>query len=136
MDPWVRDVLNGLRFKGDPAAADSLEKLQQFLDVPLPEEYRELLQKMDGCEGPIGEENYVMIYSAADAIVRNDGDVIQQEYPGLVVFASDGGDYAYCFDVQADELAVVETSFAVPSDFPPKVVGRSLCEWLKYLEAS
>jgi len=90
---------------------------------------------MDGCEGPIGKANYVMIMSIGNVILGLEGDLVHETFPGVVVFASDGGDIAYGFDTRVPDMPIVETSFSDPTAFPPRVVGTSLLEWLEYLIA-
>lgn len=135
MNAKIHDTLWKLPFRGTPAAPMVIERLQDALGIRLPGEYLELLGAMDGCEGPVGSASYVVLYSVARVMVRNAGDLIQEHFPGVVVFASDGGDIAYGFDTRLPEMPIVETSFSDPTAFPPRVVGKSLAEWLEYLLA-
>lgn len=134
MDPVVRNVLTGLRHRNAPASPEAVAKLLTVLASPVPEEYRELLLEMDGCEGPIGEENYVMIYSVEGATIHAE-NIIRDECPHVAIFASNGGDIAYGFDTQAPETTIVQTSHTDPTNFPPEVVAQSLREWIEYLQS-
>ena len=135
MEIKVRRILDGLRFKAAPAPPAAMAKLRDVVGVRLPNEYLELLEEMNGCEGPIGDANYVMICPIEDVILGQEGDLVHRQFPGVVVFATDGGDVAYAFDTRSTEMSIVETSFSDPTAFPPKVVGRTLSEWLQYLIA-
>lgn len=135
MDQKVRGILQRLRFKEPPAPAAAIADLRQALGVALPDEYVEILREMNGGEGPIGEAAYIMIYPIAGVILAHQKDLIHEEWPGVVVFATDGGDVAYAFDTRVPEMPIVETSFSDPTAFPLKAVGRTLREWFEYLIA-
>ncbi|MBP7748002.1 MAG: SMI1/KNR4 family protein [Phycisphaerae bacterium] len=135
MDARIAQVVDDFHFRGPPAQPEQIARLNDAVGAKLPHEYLNLLRVMDGCEGPIGKANYVMIMSIGNVILGLEGDLVHETFPGVVVFASDGGDIAYGFDTRVPDMPIVETSFSDPTAFPPRVVGTSLLEWLEYLIA-
>jgi hypothetical protein len=89
------------KFEGKPPASlASIARCQAGLRFPLPADYVQFWQRMNGGEGFIGQ-HYVMLWSVEDFIEMNTGTYFAEAAPGLIVFGSDGGGEAFGFDTRS-----------------------------------
>jgi len=100
------------RFHGNPPASpESIARCQAGLRFPLPTDYAQLLQHMNGGEGFIGK-HYLMLWSVERFIEMNTGTYFAESAPGLVVFGSDGGGEAFGFDTRSAPPPIVVAPYA------------------------
>jgi hypothetical protein len=79
------------RFSGNPPASpDSIARCQVELEFPLPDDYGQFLQRMNGGEGFIGE-HYLSLSSVEQFVEDNTDTYYAESAPGVLVFGSDGG---------------------------------------------
>ncbi len=88
----------------------------------------------DGCEGPVGEQNYLWIYSVDEVLLVYERGLVSAELPGLIVFATNGGDAGYAFDTRTPEMPILYVSLSDPTGLPQKPMGANIAEWLERVE--
>jgi SMI1 / KNR4 family (SUKH-1) len=99
-------------FHGNPPATEFLiRKIQKEGHVTLPSDYVEFLQKMDGGEGFIGPNAYVILWRVGELLDINKAYEVSDYAPGLFLFGSDGGGEAFAFDMRLSSRPIVEVPF-------------------------
>jgi len=106
---WER-FCSGLRLTS-PAEASQIQKAEQEIGSPLPNEYKEFLTKTNGAEGALGENAYVMLWSVEDLRRLNEAYQVAIYAPGYLIFGSDGGGEAFAFDLQSKSRSIVMIPF-------------------------
>jgi hypothetical protein len=108
-----RELLDPLRLM-PPAEEASIARLRLAVGRELPPAYVELLRVANGAEGFIGK-NYLAIY--ASEAVSEDPFPHADFVPGLLFFASDGGEALFAFDLRerSDRVLVVHGDDLEPS---------------------
>ncbi len=79
--------------------------------LEFPAEYREFLLLANGGEGFIGSSAYVILYRAEELWSLNNSYGFPVHVPGLVLFGSDGGGEAFCFDASTPGMPIVQVPF-------------------------
>jgi hypothetical protein len=98
------------------------------------EDYVEFMVGSNGAEGPIGEENYLVLWSVENLMRQNEEYRVNEYAPGLFLFGSDGGGEGYGFDARSEEIRFVEIPL-IGLDFEDAWFrGRTFLEFLKHLE--
>lgn len=113
------------------ASENLIINVESQLSFTLPNEYKSFMRFSNGAEGSIGKNSYVALWSLDEIVELN------KEYnefvPGLVLFASDGGNTAYAFDKRTPEISVVEVPF-IPMDLDEvEKCGKTFDDFLYYL---
>jgi hypothetical protein len=130
MEKYIKEILKGLKLnKG--VSENQLDILQDTLGVSLPDDYLEFLRYTDGALGLIANDCYIAIWDVKEIASFNENYTVDEFVPGLLVFASDGGDRAYAFDTRSDKLPVVEYSFSELSLDEAKPISSTFNEFLK-----
>ena len=121
--------------KKTKASPEVLEEFISSLNRSLPEDYVSFLRDCDGAEGSIGN-SYIQLWSSGDIIARNKEYKVEEFAPGLLIFASDGGDRAFAFDLRFDPVIIVEIPFIGMSIESIVRCGSTFSEFLQYLAVS
>lgn len=112
-----------------PATLDDVSAAEDALGAAIPSSYREFLAIASGGEGPIGEESYVVLWSATELAERNQGYKMDPEYaPGLLLIGSDGGNEV--FALRASDGLFVSAPLIGMSPDAAQARGRTLQEFL------
>jgi hypothetical protein len=97
-----------LHFKGNPPASDSsCKQLEAFL----PLDYIGFLKEMNGGEGFVGANAYLILWRAEELVEFNKAYQVEEYAPGLFIFGSDGGGEAFAFDLRSDTRSIVSIPF-------------------------
>jgi hypothetical protein len=97
------------RFDANPPAnSSSIARCQASLGFPLPADYVEFLQRMDGGEGFIGK-NFLRAWPVDELIQSNEG--VDERAPGLFLFGSNGAGEAFAFDTRSSPPPIVVVPF-------------------------
>ncbi len=115
------------------ATSASLDDLLQWVAKPLPSAYLELMRRSNGIEGPVGEDNYIMLWPVEEIKELNEGYAVAEFAPGLLLIGSDGGGTGYAFDTRHDSMPVVEVPFVGMSHEEAETVGSSVEDFIEYL---
>ena len=75
----------------EPASAADIAQLAERAQRELPTEYIELLRFSNGGEGPLAlPPRYFALYSVKDCIALHDNRHIIEQFPGFMLFGSNG----------------------------------------------
>ena len=100
------------KFNGNPpASASSIQELEKVSEFSLPADYAEFLRQMNGGEGFIGPDAYVIFWKVEELQELNVAYEVSEQAPGLFLFGSDGGGEAYAFDLRSEDKKIVEVPF-------------------------
>ena len=124
------------RFEGNPAANPAVvARCQSNLKFPLPAEYVQFLQQMNGGEGFIGQ-NYLMAWPIEDLIQSNEDYLVHEAAPELFLFGSSGGGEAFAFDTRSSPPPIVAVPFIVISLKDAIVLAPDFNAFLQHLYRS
>jgi len=96
----------------------------------MPNDYREVLQRRNGTEGPVGSEQYVMLWPVESLDEFNQGYAVQEYVPGVFLIGTDGGNTG--FGVTAEGLYVSVPLIGMDPKYV-EVLGASFEEFLERL---
>lgn len=123
------------QFKGNPAAsAEAIEAFEEATGLTLPADYKEFLRRMNGGEGFIGKESYLILWKVEELEKFNREYEVGDYCDGLLLFGSSGGGEAYGFDTRQTQYPVVQVPFVGMDHSLVENVGRSFDEFLTALE--
>jgi hypothetical protein len=106
-------------FKGNPPASPALiAQSQAKLSFQLPVDYVRFLQHMNGGEGSLGENAYVVLSRVEDLGGMNSACNVAEFAPELFLFGSNGAGEAFAFDTRSSPPRVVAIPF----------IGFDLCD--------
>jgi len=88
----------------------ALDAAAVSLNVALPYDYLQFLERHDGGEGFV-DENYLILWKAEELVQFNHDYEADQYAPGLILFGSDGGGEAYAFDARTPSMPIVRVPF-------------------------
>lgn len=78
------------------AAAERIHEAERELGIRLPDEYRDLLWRTNGGEGPIGAQSYLILWRAEELVEHNRGYKPDARYaPDLAFIGTDGGNEVF-----------------------------------------
>lgn len=112
---------------------DNLESIFLELDLNPPFDYVSVLRYTNGGEGFL-RESYLRLFSINTLISINNAYQIKRFTPGLILFGSNGGGDAFCFDTRKDPVEIIQVPF-IPMDFKyAELLGKSFLEFLQKLQ--
>lgn len=78
------------------APREGIDEVERELSIRLPDEYRDLLRRVNGGEGPIGAQSYLILWRAEELVEHNRGYRPDARYaPDLVCIGTDGGNEVF-----------------------------------------
>lgn len=78
------------------APREGIDEVERELGIRLPDEYRDLLRRVNGGEGPIGAQSYLILWRAEELVEHNRGYRPDARYaPDLVFIGTDGGNEVF-----------------------------------------
>lgn len=89
-----------------PATVADVDTAERQLAIKLPEPFRNFLLHANGGEGLSNDRGYVILWRADELAPRNAEYEVNLLAPGFVVFGTNGGGEAYCFDCRAGSQQV------------------------------
>lgn len=117
----------------DPANPRDLRKLKHGLPPEFPMDYMGFLAQLNGLEGFIAENNYLMLYRAEEILELNDGRWEDGFLRAVVVIGSDGGGTAFCVDTSSQPCRYIALGFLDLDLEYQQILGSSLMEFLSAL---
>lgn len=93
-----------------PIARAALDQFEQRSDLALPDDYKQFLMLMNGGQGWVGKL-YVIFYPLEMLLENNKAYHFPGFFPGLFLFADDGGGEAFAFDYRKTGPPVVRIPF-------------------------
>lgn len=91
-----------------------IKKIEESLNIKLPQDYIEYMEKNNGYTGMIND-NYYDVWKLEDIISRNNDYQVQEFFPNLIYFGSNGGDEAFAFD-KSNNMCIVAVPFIGTED--------------------
>ena len=133
MDDRIRSLVERMDLN-PPATEELLAAIQSKAGVALPADYLDFMREANGAEGFVGE-SYLQLWPVEDIAPSNERLKVARRAPGLLLFASDGGDTAFAFDTRSHPATYVDVPF-IPIDLEeitPR--GHTFIEFLEILSA-
>lgn len=118
-----------------PCPADELADFIEMVGPVPHQDYLDFIAKHNGCDGSIGEEGYVRIWSLDNVIARTEGSNVAELAPGLLLFGGDGGNEAFAFDRQDPKWPIVMVPLVGMSRKDMKFVAGTFTEFIERLAA-
>lgn len=131
MDDSLRKLAQQMDLN-DPSTTDVISLLQAEFGFLPPRDYVEFIRQANGGEGNFGI-CYLVLWKVEDLKTWNEGYLVQEFAPGLVLFGSDGGDTAYAFDTRHIPAQIVEVPFIGMGLSETKYIGESFDDFLRHL---
>ncbi len=116
-----------------PVKIECLEKIETYFKVKLPSQYVDFMLTTNGAEGNVGDNSYLVLWSAEEIVELNKDYGVEEFAPGLLLFGSNGGMDAYAFDTRRDNLPIIEVPFIGMGQEKAKDYGDTLFDFFKYL---
>ncbi len=88
---------------------ETIKNIEETFDVKLPQDYIEYMKNTNGYTGMIKEE-YYDIWGLEDIVSGNNDYHVQEFFPNLIYFGSNGGDEALAFD-KSNNMSIVLVPF-------------------------
>ena len=88
---------------------NEIKKIEETFNIKLPQEYIKYMEITNGYAGMIKEE-YYDIWKLEDIITSNNDYHVQEFFPNLIYFGSNGGDEAFAFD-KSNNMSIVSIPF-------------------------
>jgi|HubBroStandDraft_6_1064221.scaffolds.fasta_scaffold171068_1 hypothetical protein len=96
------------KFKGNPPASLALiAESQTNLKFKLPADYVRFLRQMNGGEGPLGENAYIVLCRVEKLGEMNEGYNVAEFAPDMFLFGSNGAGEAFAFDVRSTPHPII-----------------------------
>ena len=91
---------------------EALDELRREAGFELPRSYLDLLERDNGGEGTLAlAPGRYVLWPAEEVLVLNQGFEVDECYPGLFAFGSDGGQHMLAFDTRSAPYAIVAAPF-------------------------
>lgn len=116
----------------EPTSETLILNLQNQIKIVLPKEYIEFMLFSNGGEGTIGQ-SYLALWRVEDIIELNEAYKVSEYAPGLLIIGSDGGDTAYCIDMNIDKLPIVQVPFIGMDLDEVCICGNTFIDFLESL---
>lgn len=116
----------------------SQQQFASFLDFArgIPhDDYVEFLRRHNGCDGPIGAEGHLRLWSIDSMMSRHDELQTDVFAPGLLLFGGDGGNEAFAFDRTRSQWPIVSVPLVGMSRKEMKPLASTFTEFIKSLAA-
>lgn len=83
--------------------------IEETLSIKLPQEYIDYMENNNGYTGILNEQ-YCNIWKLEDIISMNNNYQVQEVFPNLIYFGSNGGGEAFSFD-KSNNMCIVSIPF-------------------------
>lgn len=132
MDEKLKIFVSELHMN-QPGNIETLKKVEEYFKVILPKQYIDFMLTANGAEGDVGDNSYLVLWSAEEIIELNKDYEVNEFAPGLLLFGSNGGMDAYAFDTRRESLPIIEVPFIGMGLEEVKDCGDTFLDFLKYL---
>jgi hypothetical protein len=100
------------KFNGNPPAnLAALKNFEGASGYNLPADYAQFLQMINGGEGFIGSNIYIILWRIEELLELNTAYQVKEYAPGLLLFGSDSGGEAFGFDMRSSIKEIVSIPF-------------------------
>lgn len=113
--------------KNPPAQANGFNAV----GIVLPQDYKEFLGRMNGIEGFVTPEQYLILWRLEELFELNEAYVVDEFLPNVVLMGTDGGDTGYGYDSVREQYIATPLVGMDPSE--TKLMGGSFGDFLKTL---
>lgn len=93
---------------------NEIKKIEETFNIKLPQDYIKYMETTNGYAGMI-KEAYYDIWKLEDIIIRNNDYHVQEFFPNLIYFGSNGSDEAFAFD-KSNSMSIVSIPFIGSED--------------------
>jgi hypothetical protein len=131
MNPHIKSLTAKLQ-KNIGAPEETISMFQTAFGKKVPEDYIEFMRETNGAEGTVGD-SYIQIWPVENILSLNKEYRSDEFTPGLLIFASDGGDTAYAFDARSTEVNIAEFPFVSIDSEDIRKRANNFTEFLEYL---
>ena len=104
-----------------------IKEIENNFKVTLPKDYIEYISKNNGFSGDLNGE-YCDLWKLEDIISLNEVYKVQEFFPNLIYFGSNGGDEAYAFD-KSNNMCIVSISF-ISNEKDKKIIANNFKEFI------
>ena len=115
------------------ATVNLINEVQNKLDFLLPIDYIDVIKKLNGGEGDIGENSWLKLYPIEDLIqVNKDYTLLLEQIPDYFLIGKDAADTGYAFHKHKGTYH----SFGLMSNFKTDSInfcGNNFLEFIKYI---
>ncbi len=87
-----------------------IENIETEVGFLLPEDYKDFLKEVNGCEGVFNGKNYAIIWNGYDLGKYHQEYQVGNFLNGMLLIGSDGGGEAFAFD-RLNEMKIVRVPF-------------------------
>ena len=101
-----------------------IKQIEETFKIKLPQDYIKYMEENNGYTG----DNYYDIWKLEDIIKRNADYKVQEFFPNLIYFGSNGGDEAYAFD-KSNNMSVVSIPF-IGTEADKKIIADSFSNFI------
>jgi len=113
------------------ATESQIASLERWAAAELPSPYLHLLRETNGLEGFVMDNSYLILWPAEDVPKINEGYLVNEFAPGLILIGSNGSDTAYGFDPRRRSGEIMEVPFIGMSLDEVRVAGEDLEDFLR-----
>lgn len=106
---------------------DKIKDIEEKFKITLPKNYIEYISKNNGFSGDLNGE-YCDLWKLEDIISLNEEYKVQEFFPNLIYFGSNGGDEAYAFD-KSNNMCIVSISF-ISNEKDKKIIANNFKEFI------
>ena len=116
-----------------PIPKKGIEEVEKELKIKFPPGYVDFMLKTNGGEGTIGEESYLKLWKVEVLLESNEGYLVSEFAPGLLIIGSDGGGTAYGYDFREELPKLIEVDFIGMDIKNPYYSTYDFFEFIEYL---
>lgn len=112
------------------ATAECIREVERALGISLPDDYRDVLKTVNGGEGAVGEQSYLILWAAEELVEHNRGYKPDPHYaPDLTFIGTDGGNEV--FAIRAGDGQYVAAPLIGMSEDAVKDLGATFTEFVQ-----
>jgi hypothetical protein len=123
-----------LRCRGR-ASREAIDAVERAPGFKLPADYVEFVKACDGAEGEVGA-HWLALWPVSELQELNAAYGVAEFAPGLFIFATDGGNEAYAFDMRSEPMHVVNVPLVGLSVELADPYGESFTDFMRMLSSA
>ena len=124
--------LDGLTVNSSNLTDKELVEIETEIGFLLPDDYKEFLKVVSGCEGIFHNKNYAILWKGDDLRKYNQEYQVSDFLEGMLLFGSDGGGEAFAFD-SLNEMAIVRVPFVGMERYLAMPIAKTFVDFLDAL---
>ena len=106
---------------------DLIKEIENNLKIMLPKDYIDYISVNNGFTGVLNEK-YYDLWRLEDIISLNEEYKVQEFFPNLICFGSNGGDEAYAFD-KSNDMCIVSIPF-IGKEEDKRIIANNFNEFI------